>query len=206
VPTREFVVWVLVVLWLLFWAIAIAQPVHADVLHAPAAVLGTEWTPEARETLAHAVNAEADWNPPDHVAIGWVFLRRWLDARGRVPFTAIITRYVSAYATKHPSARHKRVLATQESCERPEGWDDRAGRWEGYAQPRCRALWARVDAWARGELKDPCTGAPRDFGGAMDSPQGRMVPVSCKGTVNVFYAHDAHKLGTLSAVLAAGLR
>lgn len=200
--TREFIVWVLVVLWLGYWALFVLNPAHAD-SHAPADVLGESWTPEARETLAHAWNAEADWSAPDHVGIGYVFLRRWQDAKGRVPFVELIRRYVSAYRSVHPSARHLRVLATDESCTEPPGWDIHEGRWQDYAEPRCRALWARVDAWARGELRDPCRGQPRDFGGAMDSPQGSMVPVSCKGTVNRFYAHG--KPSVVAASLARGL-
>jgi hypothetical protein len=201
---RSLWLWTLVALWLGYWLTVMIGAVHADVPHAPADILGAEWNAEARDVLAHAWNAEADWSGPDHVAIGYVFVRRWQMAQGKLSFAEVVRRYVSAYSTRHPSDRHRRVLATDESCEEPAGWDPHDGQWQAYAAPRCRALWERVDRWARGELRDPCQGRPTDFGGAMDTPAQSLMRVTCKGTANLFYTSKGAK--TVLAAVARGHR
>jgi hypothetical protein len=147
----------------------------------------SDWTPEARLTLARAWVGEADWSRQDHIAIGWVLAKRWkIYNRNRpeakqVSFARFIRLYCSPF--KGRSLRQRRVQALP--------WGDPVGKAVGpyrYAQNARR--WARVrqrvDAWASGKFRDPCPTALH-WGGTMDVPYSNWRPARCGATKNIFY-------------------
>lgn len=152
-----------------------------------------QWTPQARIALGQAWVAEADWDADtDHLAISYVLLRRWNDIHERFPavaFSTVVRAYCSGLElSANPSKLSPRlrwVRQLNETGERPLDWPSKIP-WEPFRQRWVKVL-ERVDAWAAGELPDPCRGLARHFGGTMDAPGKLMEKVECGQTLNTFY-------------------
>jgi hypothetical protein len=78
-------------------------------------------------------------------------------------------------------------------------WGNVPGKLDGWNRHWAK-LRAHVTRIAAGEVADPCGGRAMHWGGRMDRPRARMVPVRCGRTANVFY----RVRGTVPAVLAKG--
>lgn len=143
-----------------------------------------DWTPQARLWLARALVAEAGWvAPTDHAAIAWVLARRWKRMKKRWPrlrFVTVIRSYCAGLG-HHPAVTRRQMWVRSLPWGDPTGWLRRyAGRWQ-----RVRDL---VEAWARGEVLDPCSGSAWHWGGPVDTPRPWWRQVRCGNTSNRFYA------------------
>lgn len=141
--------------------------------------LATEWSESTQTLLAAAVVGESGWNATvDHAAIPWRLHARWRAVGGT--FEEVILRYCRALSGKRPW-----LLQLNAQGTRPSGWPANA-RWSKH-KAKWLKIHARIGAWARGEVPDPCPTAVH-FGGGMDPPQGTMVPAVCIGSVSRFWA------------------
>lgn len=94
--------------------------------------------------------AESGWRQlRDHAAQAWI-LRRWAERTGRSLPDAVGLR---VWAFSRPPAWARRIGPR---CEQPRGWPAR-WRWSAH-EDDCRLLFARAEAFLRGELTDPCRG------------------------------------------------
>ena len=122
-------------------------------------------TPLTRHLLAQALVAEAQTHTRDWAAILHVLERR--ARRAGWPLATMVRRYCAAWRAPHARARRMRRL--------------------GPSDARYRRAYAYVTRWAHGRVRDPCRGRAWHWGGAMDTPSGRMQAIDCGGTYNVFY-------------------
>lgn len=178
-------------------AIAVVHSIEPDAVEAQSRsmrpVPKEQWTPQARLWLARAMVAEAGFlNRTDHVALAWVLAKRWKRLRERrdpsLPFVKVVRAYCAGLGDT--AARSRRQQWVRElpgdAQTRPKSWPSK------YSWKRHRKLWRRVleraDAWARGELADPCPQAVH-WGGTMDKPRGRMRAVCARlPTANDLYS------------------
>lgn len=103
-----------------------------------------------RAALVHVALAEARWHERDYPVL-WHVLSRWSRLNG---FALPVAAHVRVWRWSHPP---KWVRLVGWSCEEPVGWPS---RWSwGAHRDRCLALWAKADAFLRGELADECPSA-----------------------------------------------
>lgn len=168
-------------------AVAVLAGIGSAASASASPIPASYWTDEAKLTLARAWVGEADWNAPDHVAIGWVLSKRWKiynrtrpEAK-RIRFEGFVGMYCSPL--KGRNLRQRRIQALP--------WGDPIKRQLGPYRlrrnvRRWRVVRERVERWGRGELKDPCPKALH-WGGTMDKPYQNWKPVRCGSTRNTFY-------------------
>lgn len=153
-----------------------------------------QWSPQVRVWLAQGVIGEAGWLAErDHVAIAYVLVRRWRQMQKRWPslqFRDVLFRYAKALGggRREFTSRQLWIRSLTPDLSEPGHWPRKAS-WKRH-RPLWAATLARVDAWARGELRDPCRGLARHWGGVnlvSDLPKGRMVAIDCGETKNIFY-------------------
>ena len=144
------------------------------------------WTPEAKTSLTAMVRIESS-SGKDTAAIAWTMARRWL-AIGRYRGRAFADYVVD---TSRPLRLHRsgdvEQLTSYQSCVLGIEVLDERGR------DRCRihtetsndAIGDTLDAWARGEVPDPCDG--RSFQWAAPWFRHRSTPVECGDRANRFY-------------------
>jgi len=151
----------------------------------------SEWTPQTQLWLARAMVAEAGWNAKlDYIAIAYVLARRWRTMTERWPalrYVDVIRRYCAGLGDyrRQPSARQRWVRALSWDDAPPSHWPKNAS-WK-QSLPLWRAALTISEKWGKGELKHPCRGRAWHWGGLIDTPRGRMVPVDCGQTRNTFY-------------------
>jgi hypothetical protein len=151
----------------------------------------SQWTPEAHIWLSRAMVAEAGWKAErDHIAIAYVLARRWKRLAERWPtlrFIDVIRNYCAGLGDyrRELTARQRWLRALSWKDAQPKGWP-RSASWKRYL-PLWRATVLRSARWSEGRLRDPCRGRAWHWGGVIDTPQGRMVPVDCGHTRNTFY-------------------
>jgi hypothetical protein len=139
--------------------------------------------------IAQTCFVEAGFRHADCTAIVFVVLRR--AARARSTFTEMLWAYSALDAD---TARAAEVRAYP--------WGNVPGKLDGWNRHWAK-LRAHVTRIAAGEVRDPCPGASH-WGGRMDRPRGRMVPVRCSSrTENRFYR--VMRWRTLPARLARGV-
>lgn len=157
----------------------------------PAPLPSEQWTPRAHLWLSRGLVAEAGWNAErDHVAIAYVLARRWKARAKRysyIRFVDIVRAYCTGLepALHSPTLRQRWLRSLSFNFEQPDAWPRKAS-WKRHL-PLWKAAVYRSEQWARGELRDPCRGKAWHWGGAMDLPKERMVPVDCGDTSNTFY-------------------
>lgn len=159
----------------------------------------TEWTPQARLTLARAMVSEAGFRAKrDHVAIAWVLairFRRWARVS---PILASFNQMVASYCTgmdnwipKSMKQRLRWIRSLNDpQPNAPKGWPTKKyGKWTKSWQKRWGTVLKRADAWFRGELSDPCRGKAIHWGGRSDAPlpETKWRTIDCGKTVNTFY-------------------
>lgn len=157
----------------------------------------SQWSAETHLWLSRAMVAEAGWTGErDHVAIAYVLARRWHRVKERfatLRFLDIVRNYCAGLGDYRRSLtpRQHWLRGLGFGPEEPSGWP-RDVSWARH-QSLWKAALTRSMKWFRGELRDPCRGRALHWGGTIDSPQGRMVPVDCGETRNTFYGlrHDA---------------
>ena len=135
------------------------------------------------DLLAISFVAEADFRAEaDHIAIAYRLAE--LARQRRTTLRETVLAYVSIWKPHVRTPRARWVRALRPTCEEPDGWPQ---RWT-WRPELCLAVFERARAFMRGELRDTCPRA-QHWGGTMDVPQGRMVPVKCRArTANTFYA------------------
>jgi hypothetical protein len=167
--------------------VLMASTASAQVAPLPA----SEWTPQTQLWLARAMVAEAGWNAKlDYIAIAYVLARRWRTMTEQWPslrYVDVIKRYCAGLGDfrRQHSARQRWVRALSWDDAQPSQWPKDAS-W-AQSLPLWRTALAISEKWGKGELKDPCRGRAWHWGGLIDSPRGRMVPVDCGQTRNTFY-------------------
>jgi hypothetical protein len=157
----------------------------------PPPIPASQWTPATHVWLSRAMVAEAGWNAEtDHVAIAYVLARRWQKLSERWPglrFVDVIQNYCAGLGNYHreftPRQRWIRSLSWDDV--EPENWPSGAS-WKRHLS-YWKSVLERSDRWSKGDLQDPCRGRAVHWGGTIDSPRGRMVPVNCGTTQNTFY-------------------
>ncbi|MBN1654277.1 MAG: hypothetical protein JXA30_10950 [Deltaproteobacteria bacterium] len=158
--------------------------------HAPP-IPENQWTPSTQVWLARAMVAEAGWTSEnDHIAIAYVLARRWRRLTERWPelrFLDVIRNYCAGLGSYRreltPRQRWLRSLSWNDLV--PEGWPEGIS-WDRHLR-YWRSILERSDRWSKGNLLDPCRGRAWHWGGTIDTPRGRMVPVNCGETQNTFY-------------------
>lgn len=142
---------------------------------------GGESAPPAL-VLARACYGEAGWNHSDCSAIFWAMRKRCghegrhRGARTDCEWVAHLRSY--SHALHGKSERSKRVLLLPDGDS--PGWNARTNR-------RWAALREHARRLVAGEVPDPCPKAV-GWGGTMDKPRPRQVPVKCiTATSNWFY-------------------
>lgn len=125
--------------------------------------------------LARAAVGECDFMLPDCHAATWGTLQRrlWtviLPQWPRYTLDKLVRKYCAPFRGK-PDAR-ERWLRGLEASGKPRDWPSNLD-WDHYA-PHWDAIYERAGAFLRGEVEDPCKGAPVHLGGLMDS--ARMSP------------------------------
>jgi len=165
------------------------------VAHARPPLPEGQWNPQTRLWLARAMVAEAGWRAArDHVAIAYVLARRYRRALARWPelrFVDVVRNYCAGLGGHNRSLtpRQMWLRSLRPDETRPEGWPGRIS-WSQHV-PLWRAVFVRSERWSRGELRDPCGGHAWHWGGTIDSPRGRMVPIDCGQTENTFYTLES---------------
>ncbi len=171
----------------------------------PRPIPDAQWNPRAHLWLSRAMVAEAGWrSSADHAAIAWVLARRWERQQARFPyqrFVDVVRQYSRPLdPTRAVKGRLRWLRGLAFSYAEPRGWPRRRASWVVHA-PLWRRIVDRAEAWARGELADPCRGRAWHWGAPdleSDRPSGRMVAIECKPrTRNVFYRLAPR--GTLAA-------
>ena len=138
--------------------------------------------------------AEAGWEAAtDHIAIAYVLARRWRRVKERftsLRFVDVVRTYCTGLGNYRRSLtpRQQWLRSLNFAAEAPQGWPTTAS-WSNH-ESFWRAALARSQAWFQGRLRDPCRGRAEHWGGIIDSPQGRMVPIDCGETRNTFYRLD----------------
>jgi hypothetical protein len=151
----------------------------------------SQWNSQTHVWLARAMVAEAGWLAErDHVAIAYVLARRWRNMSERWPttrFIDVVRRYCAGLGDYHSSFTRRQlwIRALSPDIAEPEGWPAQVS-WRRHSMLWRDAL-VRSAEWAGGILRDPCRGRAEHWGGTIDSPRGRMVPVDCGETENTFY-------------------
>ena len=157
----------------------------------------SQWNRETHIWLARAMVAEAGWRAErDHIAIAYVLARRWRRLTEDWPalrFIDIIRNYCAGLGsyTREFTARQRWLRSLSWSDEKPKGWP-RAASWSRHL-PLWRKALRRSAQWSKGGMSDPCRGRAWHWGGIIDTPQGRMVPVNCGKTRNTYYRVLNHK-------------
>lgn len=105
---------------------------------------------DARAALVRVALAEARWSERDHAAM-WHVLQRFASRFGLTLQAAIRLR-VERFSRRPP----RWITRVESSCVEPIGWP--ASLSWGRHSDSCWALYARVDAFLRGLLEDPCAG------------------------------------------------
>jgi hypothetical protein len=138
--------------------------------------------------------AEAGWRAErDHIAIAYVLARRWrrmVERWPRMRFLDIVRTYCAGLGDyrREFTPRQQWLRSLSPTGTKPKGWPDGAS-WTRHL-PLWKAALERSDRWRQGKLRDPCRGKAWHWGGVIDTPQGRMVPVDCGKTLNTFYSVD----------------
>ncbi len=138
--------------------------------------------------LASAMVAEGDWDSVvDHAAIAHVLARRWRQAQSRHgwSFREMIQRYCTAFDTRiQPNARQRWIRNLGWNGEEPIGWPASAS-WD---PEKWKSVHETVEAFDRGELRDPCPGATH-WTGRTDTPGVSWRRIRCSGpTANGFWS------------------
>ena len=126
--------------------------------------------------LAMAAVGECDFLLPDCHAATWFTLDRRLNdiVKPRWPSRTLdwmTIAYCAVFRGKmDPRKRWVRGLLA--SGDKPDGWPTNLD-WDRYA-PKWAAIYERAGAFLRGEVADPCKGAPVHLGGLID--RARMSP------------------------------
>lgn len=188
--------WIRILVFTLLWIIVIylfaldARSVDARAAAAPIPV--EQFDRRTHLWTARAMVAEAGWlSGKDHIAIAYVFSRRWKAMSRRWPelrYLDIVFRYAKGLGSgrRQHSSRQIWIRALSPELSEPIGWPANAASWR-----RHRRYWSdtldRAALWSRGRLADPCRGRATHFGGDMDEPRDGMVEVDCGETKNTFY-------------------
>ena len=140
--------------------------------------------------MARCMVAEAGWTAvTDHLAIGYVLVRRWEWTRRRMALSEMVRRY--CYGFKEPVAPTTRlawVRSLNEEGTEPAGWPSREGSWK-YIRKFWFEILQRARAIITYQLADPCHGMALHWG----APFKGTLPdyISCGKTLNHFYAVHA---------------
>jgi hypothetical protein len=151
----------------------------------------SQWTRDTHIWLARAMVAEAGWKAErDHIAIAYVLARRWRRLTENWPalrFIDVIRNYCAGLGnyTRELTARQRWLRGLSWNDDEPDGWP-RAASWRRHL-PLWRKTLERSARWSQGGVVDPCRGRAWHWGGTIDTPQGRMVAVSCGETRNTYY-------------------
>lgn len=181
----------LLVLFLIVLGAALIRCDPAPALARAPVLPDEQWRPTTRVWLARAMVGEAGWKSErDHVAIAYVFKRRWRSMSRRWPglrFEAVVLRYAKALGggRREFTPRQRWVRGLIPEAVEPDGWPGRAS-WRRH-RPLWLAALRRADRWRQGRLPDPCGGRADHFGGTIDTPWEGLEEVDCKGTANTFY-------------------
>lgn len=133
-----------------------------------APIPASEWTYEARQALAWAVQVEGG-SDADAIAIAHVLAYRWRVQRRGWSFREQVTYYSRPLHAGPRTPRQRRIL-----------WGQKV--WEDVPE-RVRGL---LERWARGQERSPCRGAVHWAGRGFATPLRR---VYCeRRTFNRFYA------------------
>lgn len=153
-------------------------PVHAQAIRP---IPMSQWDELAGVALARMVRHESH-SATDADAIAWTMARRW---------------YAHACARGVRFAEH--VIATSRFLRR-----DRAEIYAHAADMKRRdeTLRDRLDAWARGDVPDPCEWS--SFQWRSPDTRVRLRRVSCGTTSNRFYAHPEPGHGRALLAVARG--
>lgn len=145
-----------------------------------------EWTPEARERLTHMVLIESS-SGKDANAIAWTMSRRWLAiARHR---GETFSDYVAS-----TSSPLRRYTSAREQGFEPEQAAVRAGltRHQTYVVTdrldESSVVRSTLDAWARGEVPDPCDGKSFMWSAPSFRRASTAMQIDCGDTANNFYS------------------
>jgi len=142
--------------------------------------------------VAQVCFLESGWNETDCAAEVGVARTRAKRVNGS--WLTVLRQYS---ALDKGSERSKRV--------RTYPWGDVPGMTPKW-QERWRELRASVVRIDAGEVPNPCPGA-EDWGGTMDHPHPRMIPVACTSqTANTFYRLGPKSTRTITAAKASGIR
>lgn len=133
--------------WLLFMALVLAfAPSGRCNCNAARAA-----APAAPAQLVQAWVSEAGWLAHREHAIQAHVLARWARQDGKTLRATIEQR---VWRFSRPAAWIRQLSPR---CEQPAAWPPRLS-WARHA-PLCRALFARAEAFGRGEVPDPCPAA-----------------------------------------------
>lgn len=150
-----------------------------------------QWTPQTQIWLARAMVAEAGWQSErDHIAIAYVLARRWRRLIERWPalrFMDIIRNYCAGLGgyRREPTQRQRWLRELNWNDLKPVNWPKKVS-WVHHLS-KWRSILGLSDKWSKGEIADPCRGRAWHWGGIIDTPRGRMVPINCGETHNTFY-------------------
>jgi hypothetical protein len=161
---------------LIFATMLVLLP-HVALAQAPA--LGpSDWSEGTQTLLAAAVVGESGWQPvTDHDALPWLLYARWRAIGGS--FDGVIRQYCKALAGKRVW-----LLQLDAQGDQPSLWPANAS-WPKHRK-KWLAIRARIGAWARGEVRNPCPTAVH-FGSHTDVPGRRTLPAACAGSINLYY-------------------
>lgn len=167
-----------------YYVIADVEPEPLEEVSLP--IPECEWTPEARERLTHMVLIESS-SGRDAKAIAWTMSRRWLAiARHRGETFA---EYVAS-----TSAPLRRYTAARDRGLEPEQAAVHAGlsRHQTYVVTdrldEAEFVTATLDAWARGDVPDPCDGKTFMWRAPSFRSSSTAMQIDCGDTANHFYS------------------
>ena len=138
--------------------------------------------------MARCMVAEAGWTAvTDHLAIGYVLIRRWEQLGRRITLARLIRQYCAGLGEHaRPSPRQRWILELNEAGDAPahfpknERWSATQKYWTAALQ-RARL----VLAW---QLPDPCHGEAMHWSAKGRAPAAELYPVDCgPGIVNAFF-------------------
>lgn len=164
---------------------AAVEPTPAKVSPIPACA----WTPAARRSLVAMVRIESS-SGKDAAAIAWTMARRWLGLawfRGRSFADYVID-------TSAPLRAHRRgdlgALTEYQACVLGVPRLDDRGRDACrifHGDEKAAEVGAVLDAWAVGDVPDPCGGESFQWFAPWFRPRQRLRRVDCGDTANRFH-------------------
>lgn len=185
--------WLLIFVFTVLWVLYIywfQGTAHAGSLTRPIPV--EQFDGRTHVWTARAMIAEGGWQSGnDHIAVAFVFSRRWKAMQKRWPdlrFLDVVFRYSKGLGANRREYKKRQIWirALSPSMLQPAGWPADKASW-----PKHKALWAktldRARLWSEGRLLDPCRGLAFHFGGDMDVPKANMIAIECNDTANTFY-------------------